>query len=193
MEGIPSECRIHTLKKKNNPMVYDEIRNTWVTFTIPNAFNESNINKSDGKFRCYNCTQHIYGRVYFCPKDVDNKQCYTLNSIPHCSASCALRTVIDTKSNDDQVMLFYLYYGEHVQCAPPRSLLFIPNGFDIETYHANTSYKIQAEKHNVQFIPLRFVKNENNNDKVDETIKSTQPTQHASELFQQHQAKRPRL
>ena len=105
-------------------------------FQVSCTYTPETITSAAGSVSCYNCTMKIKDRIYFYPTRVDNFQSFMMAPIPHCRPACALRTIVDKRPTYNELSLFFAFYGPDVKCAPPRSLLYIPNGgMSLEEYH----------------------------------------------------------
>ena len=112
------------------------------------------------RLRCYNCSAPIENQVYFYPSDYTKFSEFICCPIPHCRPGCALRTLQDLPNHHDLLSNFYLMYGAHIICAPPRFLLYTPGGVDLEQYHRmmDTNLVVQDEPPNVRsFLAPTYV------------------------------------
>ncbi len=130
----------------------------YVVLTAYTHYSPEDIECCNSKYKCYNCTQPIFKRIYFYPEKRDNNGTFYMNCLPHCCRECTLRTVMDINNNHHLISLFYFIYGKDVLAAPSRALLFIPGGLSIEEYHKRIkeSTVVQIEKPNFRqcFSPM---------------------------------------
>ena len=99
------------------------------------AYDADTIMNCKGNHSCYNCSCPIHGRIYFIPVSFDKFGQPTFSPLSHCGKSCVLRTCVDMSMKyENYLSFFYRFYGHNVKCAPPRGLLYIPNGMTKEQY-----------------------------------------------------------
>ena len=105
-------------------------------------YTQEQIDCCQGAFHCFNCTRPIEGKMIFYPTQLTIINEFEVNPIPHCRPACAYRSVQDLPTNKNKLLnLFFLMYGPHIVCAPPRFLLFIPGGLTLEEYHQRIDEK----------------------------------------------------
>lgn len=116
-------------------------QNNWKTshfFLILQAghnYTREEIERCEGKRKCFNCHGPIMDRIYFYPMQQNKLQQFYVNPLPHCRAECAKASVVKIPNNHLFLHLFTLMYGDEVDAAPPRELLYVPGGVTLEEYH----------------------------------------------------------
>lgn len=111
-------------------------------------YTQEMITQCNERLRCFNCARPIANKIFFYPLEYTTDNYFVCSPLPHCSASCALRSVKDLPNNFDVQSSFFTMYGPDVIVAPPRALLYLPNGPSLEEYHrmCASSRVVQAEQ-----------------------------------------------
>jgi hypothetical protein len=108
--------------------------------------------------KCYNCGVDVTGKYYTRPHTRQRGGTFVCDPIPCCRPGCLLRVCYES-GDKNSLRYFKEMYGRDVTCAPPRSLLFIPGGMDINAYHQAMDRKkdIIVESNEVRTVYLPTV------------------------------------
>lgn len=105
------------------------------------------ITNCNHRLHCFNCNRSIATQVWFAPIELTKQEEFVVDALPHCRKECALATTLSRTNNADRLACFYMMYGPQVRCAPPREILYVPNGCSMQRYHEMIDENLVMDLH----------------------------------------------
>lgn len=136
--SYPQSVHVTTSTNRMSRFEFREVesgRPTFFYLVHHSHYTQELIDDCRSRLHCFHCGRAIVGRVRFFPLEFTKQDVPVMDQLPHCRPECAKATCSLRANNMNLISCFHLMYGPNVQCAPPREILYLPNGVSMQRFH----------------------------------------------------------